>query len=152
LIHQAVQEQLEKSQAKYKVRHEMHRVDHQFKAEDQVWLYISRERMQGEGKKIKPIRYGPFKILYKIGTNAFQLELPLYMQIYSVVNVENLRLYEPPVIEDQGENVQIPSIEYFSLEYMNELREDTILDKRVCTSHRGDEEYLQVGLKGTNPS
>jgi len=25
-----------------------------------------------------------------------------------------LRLYEPPLIEDQGESVQIPSIEYFS--------------------------------------
>jgi hypothetical protein len=108
--------------------------------------------MQGEGKKIKPIRYGPFKILDKIGTKAFQLELPPYMQIYSVVNVENLRLYEPPMIEDQGENVHIPSIEDFSPEYMNELQEDTILDKRVCASRRGDEEYLRVGLKGKNPS
>jgi hypothetical protein len=60
----------------------MHRVDHQFKAGDQVWLYINKERMQGEGKKLKPIRYGPFKILDKIGTNAFRLELPPYMQIY----------------------------------------------------------------------
>jgi hypothetical protein len=72
---------------------------------DQVWLYISKEILQGEGKKIKPIHYGPFKILDNIGSNAFRLELPPYMQIYSVVNVENLRLYEPPMIEDQGENV-----------------------------------------------
>jgi hypothetical protein len=100
----------------------MHQVDHQFKAGDQVSLYIKKERMQGEGKKTKPIRYGPFKILDKIGTNAFQLELPPYMKIYSVVNVENLRLYEPPTIEDQGENVHIPTIEYFSPEYMNELQ------------------------------
>jgi hypothetical protein len=38
---------------------------------------------------LKPIRYGPFTILEKIGTNAFHLDLPPYMQIYSVVNVEN---------------------------------------------------------------
>ena len=105
--------------------------------------------MQGEGKKIKPIRYGPLKILDKIGTNAFRLELP---QIYSVVNVGNLRLYEPPMIEDQGNNVQTPSIEDFATEYMNESQEDTILDKRVRTSSRGEVEYLRVGLKGTNPS
>ena len=43
------------------------------------------------------------------------------MQIYAIVNVENLRLYEPPLIEDQGENVQIPSIEDFSLEYLDEF-------------------------------
>jgi len=71
--------------------------------------------MQGEGKNIKPIHYGLFKILDKIGTNAFLLELPPYMQIYSVVNMENLILYEPPMIKDQGENVHIPTIEYFLL-------------------------------------
>lgn len=40
------------------------------------------------------------------------------MQIYSVINVENLRLYEPPLIEDQGESVLIPSIEDFSPELL----------------------------------
>jgi hypothetical protein len=120
----------------------MHRVDHQLKVGDQVWLYYNNEILQGEGKKLKPIRYGPFKILDKIGSNAFRLELPPYMKIYSIVNVENLRLYEPPMIEDQGESVRISSIEDFSLEYMNELQDDTILDKRFCTSCRGDVEYL----------
>ena len=57
--------------------------------------------MQGEGKKLKAIRYGPFKIIKKVGNNAFQLDLPSYMQMYSVANVENLRLYEPPLIDDQ---------------------------------------------------
>jgi len=42
-------------------------------------------------------------------------------KIYDVVNVENLRLYEPPLIEYQGDNVQIPSIEDFSREYIDEL-------------------------------
>ena len=30
VVHQAVQEQLEKSQAKYKAKHDNHRIDHQF--------------------------------------------------------------------------------------------------------------------------
>ena len=77
-------------------------MDHQFQVGDEVWLYISKERLQGEGKKLKPIRYGPFKILEKIGNNAFKLDFPSYTQIYTVVNFENLILYEPPLIEDQG--------------------------------------------------
>eukprot|EP00253_Pinus_taeda_P032598 PITA_32598 len=97
-IHQAVQEQLEKSQAKYKARHDKHRMEHSFQVGDQVWLYISEDRMQGEGKKLKPIRYGPFKILEKIGENDFHLDLPAYMHIYSVVNVDCLRLFEPSLI------------------------------------------------------
>ena len=61
--------------------------------------------MQGAGKNLKPIRYGPFKIIKKVGNNAFQLDFPSYMQMYSVVNVENLRFYEPPLIDDQGSYV-----------------------------------------------
>jgi hypothetical protein len=152
LIHQMVQEQLEKSQAKYKTRHDKHRVDHSFQVGDEVWLYISKERLKGEGKKLKPIRYGPFKVLEKIGNNAFHLDLPPYMQMYAVVNVENLKLYEPPLIDDQGEHVQIPSIDDFSPEYLTELHEDTILDRRMRTSKWGNVEYLRIGLKGTNPS
>ena len=117
-----------------------------------MWLHISKERMKGEGKKLKPIRYGPFTILEKIGTNAFRLELPPYMQIYSVVNVENLKLYEPPMIMDERENVSLPSIDEFALEYMDELQEDVILDRRTRTSRRGDVDYLRVGIRGTHPS
>ena len=74
------------------------------------------------------------------------------MQMYAVVNVENLKLYEPPLIDDQGEHVYIPSIDDFSLECLSELHDYTILDRRMRTSKRGNVEYLRVGLKGTNPS
>jgi hypothetical protein len=97
-------------------------------------LYIRKERLKGEGKKMKPIRYGPFKILEKIGNNAFHLDLPPYMQMYAIVNVENLRLYEPPLIVDQGEHAQIPSIDDLLLEYLSKLHEDTILDRKIRNS------------------
>ena len=85
-------EQLEKSQAQYKSWHDKKRVDHQFQVGDHVWLHITKKRLKGEGKKLKPIHYGPFTILEKSGTNSFRLDLPPYMQIYSIVNVENLKL------------------------------------------------------------
>jgi hypothetical protein len=142
---------LEKSQAKYKTKHEKHHVDHSFQVGDEVFLYIIKERIKGEGKKMKPIRYGPFKILEKIVNNAFHLDLHPYMQMYAVVNVENLILYEPPLIYDQGEHVHISSIEDFSPKCLSKLHEDTILDRKTRTSKRGNVEYLCVGLKGTNP-
>jgi len=61
--------------------------------------------MQGEGKKLKPTRYGPFRVLEKIGGNAFCLDLPAYMHIYSVVNANFLRLFEPSMIEDLEEKI-----------------------------------------------
>jgi hypothetical protein len=111
---------LEKSQAKYKARHDKHRVDHQFEFGDQVWLHINNDRMKVEGKKINPIRYGPFNILEKIGTNSFCLDLPTYMQMYSVVNVENLKLYQPPMIMDEDEIIQVPVVDDFALEYLGQ--------------------------------
>ena len=115
-------------------------------------MNISKERMQGEGKNLKPIRYGPFKIIKQVGNNAFQLDFPSYMKMHSVVNVENLCFYEPPLVDDQESDVQLPSIEYFSPEFLDELKEDTILDKRTRASKRGSVDYLRVGLKGTKPS
>lgn len=152
LVHQRVQEQLEKTKAKYKARHEKHRVDHDFQVGDQFWFYINKEILRDEGKKLKPIRYGPFKILEKIGNNTFRLDFPPYMKIYSIENMEKSRLYEPPMINYHEENVQIPSIEYFSTEYLDGLQEHSILDRKIRTSCRGNVEYLRVGLKGTNPS
>jgi hypothetical protein len=108
--------------------------------------------LKGEYKKLKPIKHGPFTILENIGTNDFCLDLPPCMSIYSVVNVENPKFYEPPMIMDQRESVSVPSVDDFFLEYLDELKEDIILDRRMRTSHMGDVEYLRVSLKGTHPS
>lgn len=35
--------------------------------------------MKGEGKKLKPIRYGPFTILENNGNNDYRLDLLTYM-------------------------------------------------------------------------
>ena len=107
--------------------------------------------MQGEGKNLKPIRYGPFRILEKIG-NSFCLDLLAYMHIYVVVNADCLRLFEPSMIEDPEEQIQLPSIDDLLPEYLNELQEDTVLDRKVKTMRRGDVEYLRIGLKGSKPS
>ena len=108
--------------------------------------------MKGEGKKLKPIRYGSFTILETSYTNDFSLDIPPYMQIYSIVNVQNLKFFELPMIMDQYEEISIPSIDEFSPEYLDEVKEGIILDRRTKNSHRGDVDYLQVGLKGTHPS
>ena len=85
-------------------------------------------------KKLQPIWYGPFTILEKIGNNAFRLDFPIYMQMYSIVNVENLKLYEPPLIMDTEEVGTVPTVDDFALEYLDELPEDIIPGRRTRTS------------------
>ncbi len=64
-----------------------------------VWLQLNMERLQGPDKKIKALRYGPFEILEKVGDNVYMIILPPYMHIYFVVNVENLKLYKPVMLD-----------------------------------------------------
>ena len=61
-----------------------------------------------------------------MGDNAYKLSLPPYMCIYSVVNVENLKLYDPSMLDQEEEHV-LPSIEYLAPDAQAELAKDTIL-------------------------
>jgi hypothetical protein len=43
------------------------------------------------------------------------------MQMYSVVNVENLKFCEPPMIMDEDESIQVPTVDNFSPKNLDEL-------------------------------
>jgi hypothetical protein len=55
------------------------------------------------------------------------------MQSYSIVNIENLKPFEPPVIMNWDKEVSIPSFGKFAPQYLDELQENIILDKRTRT-------------------
>jgi hypothetical protein len=44
---------------------------------------------------------GHFELLEKVGDNAYIFNLLIYMHIYLVVNVENLKLYEPSMLNQE---------------------------------------------------
>jgi hypothetical protein len=71
-----------------------------------------------------------------VGDNAYRLNLPPYMHIYSVVNVDNLKLYEPSMLDQEEEQV-LPSIEDLAPDAQAELEEDTILKKQSKTTRQG---------------
>jgi len=56
------------------------------------------------------------------------------MQMYLVVNVENLKLYEPPLIMEIDEVGIVPTVDDFGPEYLDELPEYIIFDRRTRTS------------------
>jgi len=51
----------------------------------------------------------------------FFLYVPSYKEMYSFVNVENLNLYEPSMIMDEDESIQVPPVDDFSPKYLVEL-------------------------------
>ena len=149
-----VQEQLKTSQAKYKIRHEQHRVDHKFHVGDHVWLHLSKERSQGLVKKLKPIRYLKFEIMDQVGENDFKFNLLTYIYIYSIMNMGHLKLYEPSMLtkDEVGSNQILPSLDDVAPNTMDELKEDSILQKKVCAIRRVEIELWLVVLKGQKPN
>ena len=91
------------------MRHDQHKVEKSFKVGDKLWLHLNKEILKRHGKNIKDLRYIPFEVLEKVGDNAYILNLPPYMHIYSIVNVENMKLYEPSMLDQELEHV-LPSI------------------------------------------
>jgi hypothetical protein len=77
---------------------------------DIVWLQLNKEILQGICKKIKDVWYGPFEVLENMGDNTYRLILPPHMHISSIVNVEDLKLYDPSMLDQEVERV-LPTIE-----------------------------------------
>jgi hypothetical protein len=121
-----------------------------FKVGYEVWLQLNKERLQGPSNNINVMQYIPFKILEKVGDYTYILSLPPYMRIYTVVNVENIKLYEPSMF-DQEEELVLPSIEDLEPYAQVELEKYTILQKWSRTTRHGKHGIWQIGLKGQLP-
>jgi hypothetical protein len=110
---------------------------------------LGKDRLKGEGRKLKPIRYGPFKIIKQYGDNAFQLELPPYMQLYSVVNVEHLKNFEPSMLdEDEEAIILLPQMEELELVKELHLETDTIVETKTIETRGGAKVRYRIGKKG----
>jgi hypothetical protein len=62
-----------------------------------------------------------------VNENAFKIKLPPYMQISSVVNVECLNLFEPSIMDEEGEHQVLPIVEDFAPHTLEYLKEGTVL-------------------------
>ena len=110
-IRQQVHDILEKSNAKFKQRHDQHRVPHKFQVGDKVWLHLQKERLTGAYRKLRPLRYGPYTINKAMGDNAFELSIPPFLGLHLVFNVDHLRPYFPPLLNTSDIAEQLTPIE-----------------------------------------
>ena len=75
---------------------------HKYKPGDQVWLEASNLKSIRPSKKLGPKRYGPFKIVEKIGHATYQLLLPdNWKLIHPVFNQDLLTPFNEPAYATQ---------------------------------------------------
>ena len=84
----------EKQNAKYVEQANRHRKYVEFEVGDIFWVHLRKDRFPlGKFGKLKSRVDGPFKIIEKIGENAYKLQLSDEYEISPMFNVKDLRAY-----------------------------------------------------------
>ncbi|GJW85559.1 retrotransposon protein, putative, ty1-copia subclass [Tanacetum coccineum] len=93
-LHEEVHKKIVSQNEKYKARADKHRKHVQFNEGDMVWIHLRKGRFPpGKYAKLKPRADGPFKVLKRIGDNAYKIELPESYEVYDIFNVTDLSPY-----------------------------------------------------------
>jgi hypothetical protein len=92
-LHEQVRKQIEKQNQKYERQANKHRRAVNFKG-DLVWVHLSKERFPpGRHANLKQCGDGPFRILQRIGDNAYKVELSGDYGVSATFNVKDLSPY-----------------------------------------------------------
>jgi hypothetical protein len=94
----------------------------QYKLGEQVWLEATHLKIRHQKMKLKPKRYGPFKIIKEISPVVYQLKLLVAWRIHNVFHASLLSPYHettthspnfsrpPPELIDGEEEYQVKRI------------------------------------------
>ena len=105
-----------------------HRQSPDYNAGDKVWLEGTNLTTTRPSRKLAHRCYGPFKVTQKVGTAAYELELPPTWKVHPVFNETLLTPWTPPQSELQQE-LPPPPPEVIDNDIEYEVEE--ILDSRL---------------------
>ena len=125
--------EMQAAQIKYGDHYDSHRVPApDFKVGDYVWLDGRNIRTKRPSRKLDWKNLGRFKILEKLNSYVYRLELPATIQIHDVFHVEKLR----PVSQDPFPGQVIPEQPPVEVDGEQEWEVEEILDaKQVQGGH-----------------
>ncbi|KAA0035682.1 DNA/RNA polymerases superfamily protein [Cucumis melo var. makuwa] len=96
-LHDEVHKHLKETTQCYKEAANNKRRQATFTEGDLVMIHLRKNRFPtGTYNKLKDRQLGPFRIIKKIGDNAYKIELPPDLHIHPVFNVADLKQYYAP--------------------------------------------------------
>jgi hypothetical protein len=146
-IFQQVQYILQKSNDKYKQHHHQHRVPHKFQVGDKVFLHLQKEHLTIPHRKVHPLCYGSYTIMKVVGDNGFELNIPLFLGLHPVFNMDLLRPYFPPLLDTSEVAEQLTPIE-LNLDYIQQESNDHIVDTHIKGTRQQMKQLYRVVKAG----
>jgi hypothetical protein len=74
-------------------------VPHKFQVGDKFWLQLYKKIFIGPHKKLLPLYYGPYTFIKAMGDNAFYLNIPPFLGLHPMFNMDLLQPYFPPLLD-----------------------------------------------------
>ncbi|EOY08377.1 Uncharacterized protein TCM_022739 [Theobroma cacao] len=133
-IHEEVKAALKASNAEYSFTANQHRRKQEFEEGDQVFVHLRQKRFpKGTYHKLKFRKFGPCKVLKKISSNAYLIELPPELQISPIFNILDLYPFDgcdgtASTIDAQIQHLPIAKVEVI----------EDVLDVKEVRSRRGN--------------
>ena len=150
-LHHDISQKINLSNNMYKQLANSHRRLKEFAEGDQVMIRLRPERFPpGAVRKLHARGAGPFRVIKKVGPNAYVLELPPELGISSTFNISDLTEYREPALIPSEPFGPTPSFESDPVpEYPQNTwperknRVERILDDQaISTRNRGYQRYL----------
>ena len=113
------QEQMKKAVTTQKAYYDRKHRDVQYKVGDSVLLSTQNLRLKGIPHKLQRKFCDPYKVLEKIGTQAYCLQLPTTWRIHPVFHVSLLKPWRPSLVQQVPGEVELADLdqpEYFDVE------------------------------------
>ena len=157
-MHNEIRKKIQVSNSQYKIYADTHQHHAEFQVRDYVMIWIQPDQFLSETiKKLQARSAGPFKVLKRMGPNAFVIDLPHDYGISSFFNIEDLVAYKSPTtIPDtlfdkflpSPIDTPIPTPSPLNLPYAHKESIDAILDEQIVSTKDGGVHRFLVRWRG----
>jgi len=86
-------------------------VPHKLQEGDKVWLHLQKEHLTRTHQKLRPLRHGPYSSTKAVGNNALEHNIPPFLHLHQVFNMDHRRPCFPPLLDTSEIAGQVQQME-----------------------------------------